>query len=88
MPCFLMKTIIYFMAFHVVQTKHINFLYGLIYHAAATHAYVSPRPSWFMLGAVSALGHVVFISFQKSKWKEMKKIVGRKKKKLPKKVKN
>ena len=77
-----------FMAFHVVQTKHINFLYGLIYHAAATHAYVSSRPSWFIVGAVSALGHVVFISFQKSKWKEMKKIDGRKKKKLPKKVKN
>ena len=33
------------------------------FNTAAAHAYVSPRPSWFILGAISALGHVVFSGF-------------------------
>ena len=41
-------------------------------YTAAAHAYVNPRPSF--LGAISALGHVVFILFLFKKQKEMKKI--------------
>ena len=37
------------------------------------HAYVSPRPSWFILGTMGALDHVVFIWFQFKEQKEMKK---------------
>ena len=37
------------------------------------HAYVSPRPSWFILGTMAALDHVVFIWFQFKEQKEMKK---------------
>ena len=35
--------------------------------------YISPCPSWFILGAVSALGRVVFICFHFKKQNEMKK---------------
>ena len=37
------------------------------------HAYVSPRPSWFILDAMSALEGVVFIWFRFKRQNEMKK---------------
>ena len=36
------------------------------------HVYVSLRPPWFVLGAMSALGHMVFIWFFFKKRNEMK----------------
>ena len=61
------------MAFHVAQVKYVNFLDRLIWHTAAVHAHVSPRPSWFILSTMSALGQVVFIWFRFKKRSEMKK---------------
>ena len=43
MPCFLVISNTSFMAFHVAQVKHVDFLHRLIYHSAAAHAYISPR---------------------------------------------
>ena len=40
--------------------------------------YISPCPSWFILGAVSALGRVVFICFHFKKQNEMKKKIMKK----------
>ena len=61
------------MAFHVAQSDIYEFfvLFNLTY--CYTHAYVSPRRSWFILGTMAALGHVVFIWFQFKEQKEMKK---------------
>ena len=44
------------MTFHVAQLKYVNFLDRLMWHTADMLAQVSPRPSWFILGAMSALG--------------------------------
>ena len=51
------------MAFHVFQVKFVDFSYHLISHTAAAHVYVSSLPSLFILGAMSALDHVVLIWF-------------------------
>ena len=40
-------------------------------HTAAALAYVSPRPSWFILGTMSALGHVVL---KLTKWTKEEKL--------------
>ena len=48
------------------------FLHCLTKHTVIVHAYVSPRLSWFILGAVSALDHMVFIWFHFKKQNEMK----------------
>ena len=61
MPYFLMKSNMFFTSFHVLQVKNMNFLHRLMLHTAAAHAYVISRPLRFILGAMSILGHVVFI---------------------------
>ena len=48
-------------------------LHRLLQYTAAVHAYISPRPSWFILGAILGLGHVVLISLHFKKLKEIKK---------------
>ena len=60
------------MDFHVAEVKYVTFLHRLIQHTAAVHAYVSSRPSCFILGAMSVLGHVDFIWFHFRKRNEMK----------------
>ena len=72
MPCFLMKSNTYFMTFPVEQVKYVDFLHRLIWHTAAAYVYVSPRPSWLILGAIPALGHVLFILLHFKKRNEMK----------------
>ena len=64
----------------MAQVKYVNFLHRLIQHTAAAHPYVSHRPSWFILGAMSALGHVVFFWFHFKKRNEMKKQLNEKRK--------
>ena len=48
-------------------------LHRLLQYTAAVHAYISPRPSWFILGAILGLGHMVFISLHFKKQKKIKK---------------
>ena len=60
------------MGFHVIQVKYVDFKPSLIQHNAAAHAYASPRPTWFILEAMSALDHVIFIWFHFKKRNEMK----------------
>ena len=54
-------------------------LHRLLQYTAAVHAYISPLPSWFILGAILGLGHVVFISLHFKKLMEIKKKKMRKK---------
>ena len=72
MPCFLLKNNTCFLAFHVAQMKYVIFLHRLIQQTGAVHAYVSPQPSWFILGATSTLGQVIFIWFRFKLRNEMK----------------
>ena len=62
------------------QGKIWLFLHRLIKHTASAHVYVSPWSSWFILGAMSPLGHVIFIWFRFKKRTEMKKKISKKKK--------
>ena len=53
--------------------KYVNFWHRF---TAAGYAYVSPRPSWLILSAISVLGHMYSIWFHfkkrnKMKWKKL-----------------
>ena len=56
----------------MAQVKYVILLHRLLQHTAAAHAYFSPRPSWFILGSMSALGHVACICFHFKKQNEIK----------------
>ena len=74
------------MVFHLAQVKYVILLHHLLQYNSAAHAYVSPRPSRFILSAMPALGDVVFIWFHFKKRKERKKNYERKELKLPEKL--
>ena len=86
LPCFFMKRNMCFMVFHLAQVKYVILLHHLLQYNSAAHAYVSPRPSRFILSAMPALGDVVFIWFHFRKRKERKKNYERKELKLPEKL--
>ena len=67
-----MKSNMCFIPFHVAQVKYVILLHRLLQHTAAAHVYFSPRPSWFILGSMSALGHVACICFHFKKQNEIK----------------
>ena len=71
MPCFLMESDTCFMAFHVTQVKYVNFCSTCVWESSV---------SWFILGAMSALGNVVFILFYFKKRNEKKKELTREEK--------
>ena len=60
------------MVFGVAKVKYVKFLHRLIKHTAAAHEYASLRHSRFILGAISVLGHMVFIRFHFEKRNEKK----------------
>ena len=74
------------MVFHLAQVKYVILLHRLLQYNSAAHAYISSRPSRFILGAMPALGDLVFIWFHFIKRKERKKNYERKKLKLPEKL--
>ena len=68
------------MVFHLAQVKYVILLHHLLQYNSAAHAYVSPRPSGFILSAMPALGDVVFIWFHFKKQNERNEKNRRKKK--------
>ena len=72
-PYLLMKSNTNFTVFHVVHVKYVNFFasFNLTYYCCACVCQSSA--SWFILGAMSALGHVVFlVPFWKTRLNEQK----------------
>ena len=76
----------YVKSFHCSNIHKV--LHRLLQYTAAVHAYISPQPSWFILGAILDFGHMVFISLHFKKQKEIKKKYERKEWKLSEKLEN
>ena len=52
-----------FTAYHGAQVKYVILLHRLLQYTAAAHAFVSSRPSWFILDVISDLNHMVLFGF-------------------------
>ena len=61
-------------------------LHRLLQYTAAVHAYISPQPLWFILGAILDFSHMVFISLHFKKQKEIKKKIRKKRMKAFRKI--